>query len=164
MKKKKEVAKDLKDLTKEQLLKKLKEMGKKHFKSWSKDKLIAAIQEDDEEEKEEDKEGDEKIDYMWYIIPKDYYIFKIDKLEPKMGKKKTNKDKIVGLDAEYCYIDFSMSSQLWYKFNISQIEKYKVCSTEIDNSKSKINYSQIFHDYGGMNWSGSNAALCSCPK
>ena len=40
-----------------------------------------------------------------------------------------------------------MSSQLWYKFYIKDIEKYKVCSTEIDNNKSKINYSQIFNSF-----------------
>lgn len=87
------------------------------------------------------------IEYMWYIIPKDYYIFKIDKLKPKIGKKGKKKDKIIGWEAEYCDIIFSMSSQLWYKFKITDIEKYKLCSTEIDNSKSKITYSQIFHSF-----------------
>ena len=61
-----------------------------------------------------------------------------------MGKK-TN--LIVGWEAKYSDITFSMSSQLWYKFNIKDIEKYKVCSTEIDNSKTKIDYSQIFHSF-----------------
>lgn len=39
-----------------------------------------------------------------------------------------------------CDITFSMSSQLWYKFNIKDINKFKICSTKIDNSKPKINY------------------------
>ena len=89
----------------------------------------------------------EIIEYMWYIIPKDYYIFKIDKLKQKTGKKGKKKNKIVGWESEYCDITFSMSSQLWYNFNITDIEKYKVCATEIDNSKSKINYSQIFDSF-----------------
>ncbi len=88
-----------------------------------------------------------KIQYAWYIIPKNYYIFKIDKLTPKIGQKGKKKDEVVGWKSKYCDITFSMSSQLWHKFNIGCIEKYKVCSTEIDNSKSKINYSQIFHSF-----------------
>lgn len=89
----------------------------------------------------------EIIEYMWYIIPKDYYIFKINKLTPKIGKKGKNKNQIVGWETKYSDITFSMSSQLWFKFNITEIEKYKVCSTIIDNSKSKINYSQIYHSF-----------------
>lgn len=87
------------------------------------------------------------IEYIWYIIPKEYYIFKIDKLNPKLGKRGKKKDQIVGWENKYCDITFSMSSQLWYKFNIKDIEKYKVCSTEINNNKSKINYSQIFDSF-----------------
>ena len=87
------------------------------------------------------------IEYMWYIIPKDYYIFKIDTLIPKIGKQGIKKDQIIGWKSKYCDITFSMSSQLWYKFYIKDIEKYKVCSTEIDNNKSKINYSQIFNSF-----------------
>jgi hypothetical protein len=88
-----------------------------------------------------------KIEYMWYIIPKDYYIFNIDKLTPKLGKRGGKTGEIVGWESKYCDITFSMSSQLWYKFNIKDIEKYKICFTEIDNSKTKINYSQIFHSF-----------------
>ena len=85
---------------------------------------------------------------MWYIIPKDYYVFKTDSLIPKIGKKGKKINLVVGWESKYSDITFSMSSQLWYKFNIKDIEKYKVCSTEIDNSKSKINYSQIFQSFG----------------
>ena len=38
-----------------------------------------------------------------------------------------------------------MSSQLWYEFDIKDIEQYKLCSVEINNNEPKINYSQIFH-------------------
>lgn len=85
------------------------------------------------------------INYEWYIIPKDYYLFKIDKLTPKIGKKGPKKGHIVGWESKYCNITFSMSSQLWYKFDIKNIKKYKICSVEIDNSKPKIKYSQIFN-------------------
>lgn len=85
------------------------------------------------------------IEYIWYVIPKNYYLFKIDKLTPKIGKIGKKKGEIVGWQSKYCDITFSMSSQLWYKFNINDIEKFKVCYTEIDNSKPKINYAYITH-------------------
>jgi len=87
------------------------------------------------------------IEYMWYIIPKDYHIFKIVNLTKKLGKQGKKKGEVVGWESKYCDITFSMSSQLWYKFNIRDIEKYKVCYTEIDNSKSKINYSHIYNSF-----------------
>jgi len=90
----------------------------------------------------------ELIEYMWYIIPKDYYVFTVDKLTPQIGKRGKKKNQIVGWESKYCSIRFVKSSQLWHYFNIKDIEKYKVCSTEIDNSKSKINYSQIFQLFG----------------
>lgn len=93
------------------------------------------------------EKGKGLIEYMWYIIPKDYYVFNTDKLKPKIGKKGRKTNLIVGWEAKYSDITFSMSSQLWYKFNIKDVEKYKVCSTDIDNSKSKIDYSQIFHSF-----------------
>ena len=87
------------------------------------------------------------IEYKWYIIPKDYYLFKIDKLTPKLGKIGKKKDEIVGWKSKYCDITFSMSSQLWYKFNIRDIAKYEVCCTEIDNSKTKLNYSTVYDSF-----------------
>ena len=87
------------------------------------------------------------IGYSWYMIPKDHFVFKINELVPKIGKMGKKKGKIVGWKSEYCDITFSMSSQLWYKFNIETIEKYKISYVEVDNSKSKINYSQIYNSF-----------------
>jgi len=87
------------------------------------------------------------INYTWYIIPKDYYLFRIDKLIPKIGKIGKKKGSVIGWVSKYCDITFSMSSQLWYKFDIKNIEKYKLYSVEIDNSKSKITYSQIYNSF-----------------
>lgn len=85
------------------------------------------------------------IEYKWYVIPKDYYLFKIDKLTPKLGKIGKKKGEVVGWQSKYCDITFSMSSQLWYKFNIRDIEKYEICCTEIDNNSNyKLNYSTIY--------------------
>lgn len=87
------------------------------------------------------------IKYMWYIIPKDYYPFRIDKLNPKIGKQGKKKGEIVGWECKYASITFSLSFQLWYKFRIDEIKKYMVCHTEVDNSKPKINYSQIYDSF-----------------
>lgn len=89
------------------------------------------------------------IKYTWYFIPKDYYIFKInpEKLIPKTRLKGKNKGEIIGWSSVHCSITFSMSSQLWYSFDVEDINKYKIYSVEIDNSKPKINYSQIYNLY-----------------
>ncbi len=84
---------------------------------------------------------------MWYIIPKDCYLFRIDNLNHKIGKKGKKKGQIVGWESKYSSITFSMSSQLWYNFNIDELKKYMVCYTEVDNSKPKINYSQIYESF-----------------
>lgn len=87
------------------------------------------------------------IEYKWYIIPKNCYVFNIDKLEPKYGKVGSKKGEIVGWQSKYCDITFSMSSQLWYKFDIKHIEKYEICNTTIDNSNPKITYLQIYESF-----------------
>ena len=91
-----------------------------------------------------------QIEYMWYIVPKDYYIFRIDDLNHKIGKRGVKKGEIVGWESKYSSITFSMSSQLWYNFDINELKKYMVCSTKIDNGESKINYSQIFKSFSGV--------------
>ncbi len=88
------------------------------------------------------------INYTWYIIPKEYYLFKIDNLKPKIGKIGKKKGNVIGWESKYSQIMFSMSSQLWYKFDVKHIEKYRVCSVNIDNSKKKIGYSEIYHSFG----------------
>ena len=84
------------------------------------------------------------IKYMWYMIPKDYYIFKITDLKHKIGKIGNNKGNIVVWESKYCDITFSMSSQLWYKFNIDLIKKYKISEVTVCNNKPKIKYSRLF--------------------
>lgn len=83
-----------------------------------------------------------KLKYEWYMIPKDNYLFQVNYLLPKMNK---NKNEIIGWTSKYCNISFSLSSQLWYKFNIDQIKPYKLCHCTINNDKPKIDYAQVFH-------------------
>lgn len=92
-----------------------------------------------------DEKENSFIKYMWYIIPKDCYLFRIDNLNHKIGKRGKKKDEIIGWESKYSSITFSMSSQLWYNFSIDELKKYMVCYTEVDNnSKRKIDYSQIY--------------------
>ena len=44
------------------------------------------------------------IKYMWYIIPKDYYLFRIDNLNHKIGQKGEKKGEIVGWKSKYSSI------------------------------------------------------------
>lgn len=90
------------------------------------------------------KRDGEKLLYEWYMIPKDYYLFKMKTLKHKIGQQGKKKGTIVGWSSDYCDILFSMSSQLWYKFMVKDIKKYRICSVEIDNSKPKLSYSQIY--------------------
>lgn len=83
-----------------------------------------------------------KLKYEWYMIPKDHYLFQINHLLPKMDK---NKNGMIGWKSQHCNIIFSMSSQLWYNFNIEQIRQYKLCNCTIHNDKPKIDYAQVFH-------------------
>ena len=86
------------------------------------------------------------IEYEWFVIPKELYIFDIKKhgLEPKIGKIGKNKNKQTGWENKYCEIIFSMSSQLWMKFNYSDIKKYKISNAIVDKTKlPKINYSEL---------------------
>ena len=94
-----------------------------------------------------DEKENSFIKYMWYIIPKDNYLFRIDNLNHKIGKRGKKKDEIIGWESKYSSITFSMSSQLWYNFSIDELKKYMVCYTEVDNSKPKIDYSQIYDSF-----------------
>lgn len=88
------------------------------------------------------------INYIWYIIPKSYYIFQLDnELEHKFGKQGENKNTITGWKSKYFDITFSMSSQLWYRFNKNLIDKYKIHEVLINNSNNKISYSDIYNFY-----------------
>ena len=94
-----------------------------------------------------DEKTNSKIIYKWYIIPKDCNVFKINCLTHKHGKRGKKKGEIIGWESYGCDITFSMSSQLWYRFHMDDIEKYKVCETEIDNNKPKLTYSQIYESF-----------------
>jgi hypothetical protein len=94
-----------------------------------------------------DEKENSFIKYMWYIIPKDCYLFRIDNLNHKIGKRGKKKDEIIGWESKYSSITFSMSSQLWYNFSIDELKKYMVCYTEVYNSKPKIDYSQIYDSF-----------------
>ena len=85
--------------------------------------------------------------YEWYVVPKDYYIFKIvpNDLREKVGKKGKNKDEIVGWEWEHGDITFSMSSQLWYKFDINLIQQFRIHSVELNHNSPIVDYSTLFN-------------------
>ena len=89
-------------------------------------------------------------DYHWYIIPKDYYVFNVEKFtwDKKIGKQGKNKGKQTGWTSKYKDITFSMSSQLWFYFTKEDISKYLIHNVVIDKSKlPKIKYSDVYDKY-----------------
>ena len=95
-----------------------------------------------------DEKDDNIIKYYWYIIPRDYYLFDVNKYDwsPKIGKNGKKKDCQVGWQSKYMDITFSMSSQLWYHFDIALIEKYLITSIDINkNNYNNITYSDLYH-------------------
>lgn len=93
------------------------------------------------------RDNDNSTTYEWYVVPRDYYIFKIEPNDVRamVGKQGSNKDEIVGWEWEYGYIRFSMSSQLWYKFDINLIQQFRIHSIELNNSCPIVDYSTLFN-------------------
>lgn len=90
--------------------------------------------------REENKNKD-KITYIWYIIPKSYYLFRIN--INNLDYIRNKKNEIIGWKTNNCNIRFSMSSQLWYNFNKNDIKKFKISEIIVNNSNKKMTYSDI---------------------
>jgi len=92
------------------------------------------------------KENNTIIKYYWCLIDKTCSIFKmnIDNIKAKIGKRGRNKDQQVGWSSNNFDINFSMSSQLWYKLKYEDIYDYIIAEIEIDMADSKISYSDVF--------------------
>ncbi len=86
------------------------------------------------------REHEEHIEYIWCIIPRNYYVFRVENIDKEYGK---TGDNVVGWKGSYLSIRFSMSSQLWYKFTYSQIEKYIIHKVRVDDRET-ITYSDLF--------------------
>nr|QOI90627.1 hypothetical protein HWQ62_00496 [Pyramimonas orientalis virus] len=82
------------------------------------------------------------IEYCWYLIPRDCHIFDTGRYvwEKKRGRNK----KIVGWKSRYMDITFSMSSQLWFRFHVSEIINYLVAKTSVELTTKTISYSDIY--------------------
>ena len=76
------------------------------------------------------KECDMRIEYFWFIIPKNYYIFDPHKYEWEIKKNKQNKKS--GWKSKYMTINDSMSSQLWFSMDFKDIECYCVANTIVE--------------------------------
>lgn len=96
------------------------------------------------------EELEDGIKYYWCVVPKEYYIFdvSVQNLKKINGNGK-NSDTIVGWKGKYCDIRFSMSSQLWYHFDFSQIKKFIICETFV-KYKATLQYSDIYTLYSAV--------------
>jgi hypothetical protein len=93
-------------------------------------------------------ENNNEIKYIWCIIPKDHYVFNVNKYEftHKIGKRGRNKNEIIGWESKYMDITFSMSSQLWYNFALTDIEKYIICETTVERINPTVSYADIYNN------------------
>ncbi len=92
------------------------------------------------------KENNAIIKYYWCLIDKNSSIFKmnIDNIKAKIGQRGRNKDQQIGWSSNNFDINFSMSSQLWYKLKFEDICDYIIAEIEIDTTDSKMSYSDVF--------------------
>lgn len=75
------------------------------------------------------------LTYRWFIVPKTYYIFNSNtEWKPKINKNGHQS----GWYNKYMSITFSMSSQLWFHFNLSDIEQFMIHKVDIDKNISPI--------------------------
>lgn len=91
------------------------------------------------------------IEYVWYMIPKDYYYFDVKNYNwnPKYGKYGKNKNKQIGwetnkIDGNYISITYSLSSQLWFHLNFLNLDNFIVSKVKITNI-IKYDYIQLFN-------------------
>jgi len=87
------------------------------------------------------------LNYGWYIVPKEFHVFDVSKypMNPKTGKKN---DGVVGWESKYFDIRFSMSSQLWFNFNINEIEKYLIADVDVDmTTAGSLTFGEIYDIY-----------------
>lgn len=91
------------------------------------------------------KDCNNYIEYFWYIIPKDYYIYNHINTEIKPKYDKNNKQS--GWKSKYFEIQFSMSSQLWFNFTFDDIQKYLITSIIVYKKNCNIiSYNKIYND------------------
>jgi len=90
------------------------------------------------------------INYKWYLIPRDYYYLNPFNYNWTTSYSVKN-NNIIGyktneINENKMMIYFSMSSQLWIKLNISEIDKYLISETYINLDEINFiqNYSQLY--------------------
>lgn len=91
-----------------------------------------------------------KINYVWYIIPKNFILLDVTRQvwRKKIGKTGKNIGKQIGWMSDDMEIIFSMSSQLWHYISKESIEKYKISETLVDKEKlPKLSYSELYNKF-----------------
>lgn len=82
------------------------------------------------------------ITYQWYVIPENFYVFDAGRYEwdTKIGRS----GLIVGWKSKFMDITFSMSSQLWYKFKLCDIEQFKIVEESVENNNALMSYADVY--------------------
>lgn len=87
-----------------------------------------------------------KIEYMWYLIPRDYYLFDVAKFNwsPMMGRTKRTKGRQLGWHSLRARIIFSMGSQLWFHFEKNEIQKYLLHNVVVKRESPILSYRCLY--------------------
>ena len=86
-------------------------------------------------------ETDEHIMYYWCMIPKTHVIFDVS--NQTLHKKTNKRGKMTGWTSEHASISFSMSSQLWFHFNLKDIQEYILHTCQVSR-KNTITYADMY--------------------
>jgi hypothetical protein len=90
-------------------------------------------------------ESNNILTYNWYVVPNDILIFDAGAHGWEYKLKKDDGTTVTGWKSKYMDITFSMSSQLWYRFDESDIEDYKILDVEVDlYNETQLRYSDIY--------------------
>jgi hypothetical protein len=86
------------------------------------------------------------INYSWYLVPKDYYVFNVEKFFwlPMMGRTKRTKGRQLGWQSPNARIIFSMGSKLWFNFEKEEIEQFEIQSVRIERETPILSYRCLY--------------------
>ncbi len=91
-------------------------------------------------------EKEKSIEYMWYMIPRDYYVFNVEKFfwSPMMGRTKRTLGRQLGWYSPQARIVFSMGSKLWFNFEKEAIDQFLIESVSVNKEMPILSYRCLF--------------------
>lgn len=91
-------------------------------------------------------EQQEFINYSWYLVPKEYYVFNVEKFFwlPLMGRTQRTLGRQLGWYSPNARIMFSMGSKLWFNFEREEIAQFEIQSVKIMRETPILSYRCLY--------------------